>query len=56
VSREEKQLIAATVLACLAALAGVGMLRCTPTPQSPRADATTWHVAQVHPGFDAGAP
>ena len=53
-TRDAKQLIAATVLAALAALVFVGGLHCSPSA-APKADAG-WHVAHVHDSFDAGAP
>jgi hypothetical protein len=56
VTRDEKQLVAATIMACLAALCLVAGLHCAPVQSPTRADATdaTWNVAVVTPGFDAG--
>lgn len=53
-NRDEKQLVAATVIAALAALVFVGGLHCSPSA-APKADAG-WHVVQVHSAYDAGVP
>ena len=53
-NRDEKQLVAAVVLAALAALVFVGGLHCSPIA-APKGDAG-WHVVQVHSAFDAGTP
>ena len=53
-TRDVKQLIAATVIAALAALVFVGGLHCSPSA-APKADAG-WHVVQVHAAYDAGTP